>query len=148
MIKEEVMINPCFLPFQVYQVSSGLKREGLLWEIQAGKALYAVLTWFCKANIRLVCRWLSWAWWKGHDTKETGTKIRERLMYVTTGWRKSPSLASKMENISWHKCIKYARHRINILDLQRDIVKNRKKSKVETQRINYITLRISLILSD
>ena len=38
MIKEEVMINPCFLPFQVYQVSSGLKREGLLWEIQAGKA--------------------------------------------------------------------------------------------------------------
>ena len=50
-------------------------------------------------------------------------------MYFTTGRKKSPSLASKLENISWHKCTKYARHRINILNLQRDIMKNRGKSK-------------------
>ena len=28
MIKEEVMINCCFFPFHVYQVSSGLERGG------------------------------------------------------------------------------------------------------------------------
>ena len=109
------MINLyCFLPFHGYQVSSRLERKGFTfqgdirgkdWEIQAGKAYYAALTWFCKASIRLICRWLSWAWWKGRDMKETETKIWERLMYFTTGWKKSPSLASKTENISWHNAI-------------------------------------------
>lgn len=116
--------------------------HGKDWEIQAGKARYAGLTWFFKSNIRLVCRWLSWVWRKGHDSKETETKL-------TTGWKKSPALASKRENISWYKCNQSARHRINILNLQRDTLKNRKKSKVETQRItNYITLRISLNISN
>ena len=109
MIKEEVMINPCFLPFQVYQVSSGLKREGLLWEIQAGKARYAALTSFFKSNIRLVCRWLSWMqykmWLEGNSNKNN-----RRDMYFTTGWKNLHQQATG--NISWHK---YARHRISLI---------------------------------
>ena len=75
-------------------------------------------------------------------------------MDFTTGWKKSPSLASKRENISWYKCNQSARHRINIFNLQRDTLKNRKKSKVETQKItnnklhhpkNIINYKTSLI---
>lgn len=79
------MINPyCFLPFHVYQVSSGLERRGFTfqgdirgkdWEIQAGKAYYAVFTWFCKANIRLVCN--DWAERDGKDV----TRKKQKQKY-------------------------------------------------------------------
>lgn len=54
-------------------------------------------------------------------------------------WKKVPFTGSKIENISWYKCNKYARHRISLI-YKEIFLKNRKKSKVEMQKNKQTTL--------